>query len=298
MPFPFAWVVFTLTAVVAQTARNAVQRSLTGPLGASGSAQIRFLFGVPFACLSLLCVWRLEGIGLPAFERASFLWSLEGAATQMIATGLMLAAMRRRTFVTAIAYTKTEPIQVAVYGYAVLGDRLSSAGVAAILAATCGVMIMSWPRRAERKEPVWIAVVLGLASGGFFALSSIGFRAAILSLRTPSFVLAATTILAFGLLMQSLASGLWLTIMDRPLLKAIARAWRPCLAAGALGAFASQFWFLAFALTSAAQVRTLGVVEVALAHFVSRRVIKEGVGRRELAGMVLIAASVILIVNG
>ena len=36
--------------------------------------------------------------------------------------------------------------------------------------------------------------------------------------------------------------------------------------AGFMGAFASQFWFLAFALTAAANVRTLALVEVLFAQ--------------------------------
>ena len=39
--------------------------------------------------------------------------------------------------------------------------------------------------------------------------------------------------------------------------------------AGFIGAFASQFWFLAFALTAAANVRTLALVEVLFAQAVS-----------------------------
>jgi len=298
MPSSFAWVAFTLTAAAAQTVRNALQRNLTRPLGASGATQVRFLFGLPFAIVFLIVVRRATGLPPPSVDLKTFLLALEGAATQIIATALMLAAMRDRSFVVTIAYTKTEPIQVAVYGLAFLGDRLSAASVVAIVAATAGVMIMSWPRGAAGEKASWRAIALGLVSGGFFALSSIGFRAAILAAPTPSFVMAATSILVFGLFMQSLASILWLALMDRPTLIAIGRAWKPSLAAGAMGALASQFWFLAFALATAAQVRTLGVVEVVFAQFVSRRFMNEGVSRRELAGMALIVVGIVLVVNG
>ena len=39
--------------------------------------------------------------------------------------------------------------------------------------------------------------------------------------------------------------------------------------AGFMGAFASQFWFLALALTAAANVRTLALVEVLFAQAVA-----------------------------
>ena len=43
------WWAFTLCASIAQTLRNAMQRELIGALGAVGAAQVRFLFGLPFA---------------------------------------------------------------------------------------------------------------------------------------------------------------------------------------------------------------------------------------------------------
>ena len=45
------------------------------------------------------------------------------AFAQVAATALMLAAMGERSFVVTIAYIKTEPIQVAVFGLLFLGDR-------------------------------------------------------------------------------------------------------------------------------------------------------------------------------
>ena len=68
-------------------------------------------------------------------------------------------------------------------------------------------------------------------------------------------------------------------------------AWRESLGAGFLGALASQFWFLAFALAPAANVRTLALVEVVFAAAVSRHR-REALGPRQLAGMALIVAGV------
>ena len=59
------------------------------------------------------------------------------------------------------------------------------------------------------------------------------------------------------------------------------RAWRPSLFAGFMGALASQFWFLAFALATAASVRTLALVEVLFAQAISRFVFKQPTTARE-----------------
>ena len=70
-------------------------------------------------------------------------WAILGAFAQIVATALMLAAMGDRSFVVTIAYIKTEPIQVALFGLVFLGDAVTLPMVAAILVATAGVVIMS-----------------------------------------------------------------------------------------------------------------------------------------------------------
>jgi uncharacterized membrane protein len=75
-------------------------------------------------------------------------------------------------------------------------------------------------------------------------------------------------------------------------LAAIVRHWRPSLLAGFLGALASQFWFLAFALATAASVRTLALVEVLFAQAISSLVFRQATTRREAIGVVLIVMGV------
>jgi uncharacterized membrane protein len=65
-----------------------------------------------------------------------------------------------------------------------------------------------------------------------------------------------------------------------------------------MGALASQFWFLAFALATAASVRTLALVEVLFAQGVSRFVLKQPVLLREGVGIVLVVAGVALLLYG
>jgi uncharacterized membrane protein len=73
-------------------------------------------------------------------------------------------------------------------------------------------------------------------------------------------------------------------------------AWRPSLFAGFLGALASQFWFLAFALATAASVRTLALVEVLFAQLIARIAFGQRTSAREALGMVLVIAGVALLI--
>jgi drug/metabolite transporter (DMT)-like permease len=125
-----------------------------------------------------------------------------------------------------------------------------------------------------------------------FAMSAVGFRGAILELDAGSFVLGATSTLALSLLMQTLLLSAWLVWRDRQALIGILRLWKTSLLAGAIGAFGSQMWFLAFALQSAAAVRTVGLVEILFAQIVSQRLLAQGTSRREAAGMAMMIAGV------
>jgi len=135
-------------------------------------------------------------------------------------------------------------------------------------------------------------VLLGIASGAGFALAAVGFRGGILALEDGGYWLRATTTLAWSLGIQALLLGSWMAVFARDALLGSLRLWRKSLLAGFLGAFASQFWFLGFSLTAAANVRTLGLVEVLFAHAVGRRVFRQHISTREALGMLLIIAGV------
>lgn len=286
------WIPATLVAATAQTARNATQRSLTQAIGVLGATQVRFVFGLPFALLFLGLACLIAGAAPPALNAAALWWSLGGAAAQIVATALMLATMKQRSFAVTTAYTKTEPVQVAVFAALVLGDPLSPAKMAAVVLATIGVLMISTKRGDSLLGAGLMPLVSGVLAGAFFALAAVCFRGAILALDGGAFYLRASTILVLGLALQSLMLVLYLVARDRAALTGSFRVWRPSLFAGFLGALASQFWFIGFSLTAVANVRTFALVEVFLAQAMSRKLFAESTSRREAAGMALIALGV------
>ena len=289
------WIPFTLLAAAGQTARNAMQRELTAVLGTVGATHVRFLFGFPFALVFLAGVFMATGLPMPVLPWMFWPWAVVGAGAQILATALMLATMNDRSFVVTIAYIKTEAIQAAIFGLIFLGDPLTIGMVVAILIATAGVVTMSLKGKGAI-EGGYRPVALGLFSGAAFAISAVGYRGAILSLELPSFLLAATLTLAIGLILQAGLLTLYLALRDRAVLAAIARAWRPSLFAGFMGATASEFWFLAFALTSVANVRTLALVEVLFAQAITIFAFKQATTTRDALGIALIAAGVLLLI--
>ncbi len=299
------WAVFTIIAALFQTVRNAMQRELTGSLGTAGATHVRFLFGFPFAVVFLLGLVFATPTPLPRPGWAFWPWVIDGAFAQVAATALMLVAMAERSFVVTIAYLKTEPIQVAIFGFIFLGDVVTWPMLVAILVATAGVVIMSTPlpslsrmqgRQASGLVGGMRPTLLGLASGGMFALSAIGYRGAILSLGLPNYIMAATFTLVIGLVMQAVVLSLYLWLREPAVLSAIVRAWKPSLFAGFTGAVASQFWFLAFAIATAASVRTLALVEVLFAQMIARFAFGQHTSAREAVGMVLVVCGVVLLI--
>ncbi len=290
------WIPFTVTAAFGQVARNAMQRSLTIPLGTWGATNIRFLFGFPFSLIFFAMVIGFTGEQVPWPVVAFWLWLLLGALTQIVGTGLMLLAMNGNSFVVTIAYLKTEAIQTAIFGFVFLGDHLTFLKVVAILIATVGVVITALRPGGAKGFADLKPTALGLVAAACFALSAVGFRGAIIAVPGVSFVTAASYTLVFGLFVQTAVLTAYLLLRAPDVPKRILGLWRPSLFAGFMGATASQFWFLAFALTAAANVRTLALVEVLFAQAVSYYSFKQPLSLHEFGGIVLIVIGVGLLV--
>lgn len=296
MAVPFLWVPLTLAASAAQVVRNGTQASLTARIGTLGATQTRFVFGLPFAALFLNAALYASGEYLPEFDAAALGWTALGAICQIAGTATMLMVMGRRAFSVGYAYIKTEPVTVALLGLVILGDRLPALAWIAVGVVTIGVLAASLPPERYREllsERGMIA--LGILSGALYGLSSIAFRGGIDALESGGFVVQALSVLVLSLAMQTAMLGCWLALFDQAAFVGSIREWRRSFGAGLAGATASAFFFTAFALTPAANVRTLALAELPLAALFSGRLTGQRTKRHELAGMLAIAAGVLLL---
>lgn len=290
------WVLTTLVAAAAQTGRNAAQSGLTRTIGTLGATQVRFLFGLPFALLFLAVVPFATGEAIPLPSWHALAFTAAGAVAQIGATALMLVTMKSQSFAVTTAWLKTEPAIVALASAAVLGDALSLPILIAIAIASAGVLVMT-VKPGTRGWGDARAALTGLVAAGLFGASAIGFRGGILALAEGGYLIRATTTLAISLAMQTGMLLVWLALFNRAALLASFGVWRKSLLAGFLGAFASEFWFIGFSLTSATNVRTLALVEVVLAQGVSSLLLGQKTSRRQLAGMVIIVIGVAILLR-
>lgn len=296
--FVWLWIPFTLMGAAGQVVRNAMQRGLTAQLGTLGATHIRFLFGFPFSLIFLSLILVTTGDRLSWPDAEFWPWLVTGGMAQIIATALMLMAMNERSFVVTTAYLKTEAIQAAIFGFIFLADHLTALKVAAILIATIGVVVTALRPGGAKGFGSLKPTLIGLLAASFFALSAVGYRGAILNVTNVSFVTAASLTLVATLLMQSIILSAWLIVRSPGTMTAIFRLWKPSMFAGFMGSFASLFWFLAFALTAAANVRTLALVEVLFAQGVAYYSMKQPISIREISGIALILIGVAMLVAG
>jgi len=304
MSYPdWLWIPITLWAAFAQTLRNATQRGLTSRLGTLGATLVRFLYGLPFALLWLWGVLEFTGAPLPRPGAGFAGWVALGALSQIAATALLLRTMQERNFALGVAYSKTEVVQVALFAFVALGDRVSVAALFAIACATVGVLLLS---PADKERPLramlsgWTGkpALLGLASGTAFAFAAVGYRGAALSFDGANYLGAAAVTLVAALALQTVTLGGWLLARSPQVVGGALREWRPSLFAGFMGAAASAGWFTAFAIEAAANVRTLGLVELIFSYLVSLKLFREKLSAMELGGMALIALGIVVITLG
>jgi drug/metabolite transporter (DMT)-like permease len=296
-----AWVAFAIAAAAAQTLRFMVQKQLTvAGLSAGGATFARFLYSAPVVLLAMAGWLAATGQAVPAMSGAFWAWALIGGLAQVLATVATVALFAHRNFAVGITFKKTEVILTALVGLAVLGDRISAAGWAALVLGLGGVLLLSdgpggagpWHRRVVNR-----AAGLGLLSGVFFAVSAVCYRGATLALGVEDLVLRAGWTLAMVTATQLLGMALWLSWREPGQVGRVARAWRRAGLVGLFSMAGSFCWFAAFSLQSAALVFAVGQVELIFSLAVSVLVFRERVTGRELAGIALLAVSILAIVR-
>jgi drug/metabolite transporter (DMT)-like permease len=298
----WAWIPIVLWAAFFQTIRNAAQRSLTAELGTLAATLVRFLYGLPFAVFWLLVVVQLlpAGSTWPAFGASYFAWLILGAVAQIAATSFLLLAMKERNFVIAVAFAKTEVLQVALFAGVFLSEVPSLWAGVAMAVSTVGVLMLSVPKNALSQlsgSGAWLgrSAWYGLAAGAGFALASVGYRGAALALPGVSPWLIGAWGVVLAQLMQTVLLGGWIGARTPATLPKIARAWRLSTVAGAMGALASIGWFTAFAMRPAVDVKTLSLIEVLFSYLVSRKLFDEHMSRTEKIGLTLITLGLLVI---
>jgi drug/metabolite transporter (DMT)-like permease len=293
------WIIATLCAAFFQTLRFMLQKSLSaGTLSATGSTFARFAYAMPGAWAILAVYLWQSGAHLPALPLDFWLWGLFGGLGQILATVFVVMTFKERNFAVGITLKKTEVIQTALLGLALLGEQIPLGGWAAIAVGLAGVLLLSGtPDSGSLLQGLRSrAVVLGVVSGLFFAVAGVGYRATTLSVPVEDPLLRAAIALAAVSLMQAVMLAVWLHLREPGQIRAVWQARKTAIWLGVTSTCGTMGWFTAFTLQSAALVYALGQVELLFSLAASVMFFRERVTGRELLGIAVLSLSIVLLV--
>ncbi len=295
------WIPITIFAAFCQNLRSALQKHLKGAVGTTGATFIRFGYGFPFALLYVASLHLLAGYELPAVNRYFLMAAAFGGLAQIIATFLLVSVFSFRNFTVGTAYSKTEPVQAALFGLVLLGETVTLPAAVAIMTGVLGVILISLSKTPGNWRELGSALLgrpamIGLASAAFFGASAAAYRVASLSLGGPGFLMQAAFSLACVTLFQTVVMATWMAWKEPDQLSASLRNWRPSIWVGFAGVAGSIGWFTAMTLQQVAYVRALAQIELVFTVAASWLFFRETLKRNELLGSCLIVLSVVAII--
>lgn len=287
------WMPATIAASIFQVGRNALQRGVLTASGLWSATLVRFLFGLPFS-LAFVAI-AIVITPHPALHWSGTFWLsvIVGATSQILATAALLSAMHRSGFALGTALQQSSLPLAALLGLVVYGDRISGLAWLGVAITMVGLATLSWPQHRQPRAS-FSGAAFGLSSGLLFGVSLNAFRHAALALDSQHPVFAATVSVAVVQTVQTGTLSLYLAWRDPAALREILRRWRPSMGAGLCGACASICWLVALALSPAAPVRALGIIEAPVAALAGRRFFREALSVRQIAAGTAIVVGVLL----
>jgi len=195
------WIPITIAAAFLQNLRSALQKHLQGRLGTRGASFVRFGYGFPVAILYVVLLHQIAGFAIPEINWTFAIWAVIGGLAQIFATIMLVHLFSLRNFAVGTAYSKTEPVQAAIFGFILLGEKLTIGAIGAIITGVIGVMLISMARMPLSWKNTVTALasrtaLVGIASGAVFGISAVAYRSASLSLDGPNSIMQAAMTLA------------------------------------------------------------------------------------------------------
>ncbi|WP_312946841.1 DMT family transporter [Agrobacterium sp.] len=292
------WIPITIAAAFMQNLRSALQKHLQGSLGTRGASFVRFGYGFPIAIAYVLFLYFAAAQTFPSFHAAFFAWAVIGGLAQIFATMLLVHLFSLRNFAVGTAYSKTEPVQAALFGFILLGEKLTTGTIAAIFVGVIGVMTISMARRPLSWRNTLTALtsrtaLIGIASGGVFGISAVAYRSASLSLEGAGPIMSAAVTLACVTTFQTAFMLIWMAWKDKREIVQVLVTWRSSALVGIAGVVGSACWFTAMTLQQVAYVRALGQIELVFTFIASWFLFRERINAMELAGCLLIVSGIL-----
>ena len=295
------WAIFAVLAAFFQNLRTSLQKKLNKNLSIVASTYVRFAFALPFALIVFIFNFGNFDIISTVLNQSNFFYyTFLGSVIQITFTITLLYLFRFSNFVVGTSLSKTEVIQIAIFEYIILKDKLNLFGVLGIIIATIGVIMISIKDlRLFFKNFFSKVTLIGLGAGLLLGLSVVYFRAAALSPEnfSSNFDKAFMTVF-FALIIQTAVITIYLVIFERSEFKKFLENKFEIFLAGLSGFLATLSWFFAFTLIQASFVRALGQIEIFFSYVSSKYLFKEKITFIEILGVLtFIAGATILLLT-
>ena len=287
-----SWILFTLGAVVMQTVRNALQSKLSGAVNTSGVTLSRFILAPPIALVYLLILYSSSASQVPEFSGSFIAVILCASLLQIAATSLMVILFKQKNFAIGAGLAKSEALVAGVVGMLFFGSYLTPLGWAGIVIGAIAVFVLSSGNRLHGISVK--TMVIGLACGTCFALTSLLVREASHMLNVQHTV-AAAWVLLWVLCVQTISLSGYIALTKPFVFRQLTNAKKQVLAISTVSCLGSICWFTAMALQHVALVKTLGQLEVLLTLILSHYWLKNAVTKREITGLLLIGLAAIFV---
>ena len=292
------WIVVTIIAAFFQNLRSSFQKKINKEVSTIASTYVRFSFALPLAIILFFVYFKDFSVFMEVIKQPGFLIDVTMASNfQVIFTFVLLYLFKFSNFVVGTSLSKTEVVQVAIFEYFILNEKLSKLGISGIIISTLGVIILSIKDLKLFLQNIFSKTTLiGLISGLFLALSIVYFRSAALSLENfnSNFEKVITTLL-FGLLIPTIILTIYLLLFEKNEFIKLYNDKYDCMLIGVGGFFASLSWFYAFTLIQASFVRSVGQIELLFSYFSSRYFFKEKVRFTEIIGIIIFVFGVTIL---
>ena len=292
------WIVVTIIAAFFQNLRSSFQKKINKDVSTIASTYVRFSFALPLALILFFIYFRDFSVLAEVINQPGFLIDVTMASIfQVIFTFVLLYLFKFSNFVVGTSLSKTEVVQVAIFEYFILNEKLSKLGISGIVISTLGVIILSIKDLKLFLQNIFSKTTLiGLISGLFLALSIVYFRSAALSLENlnSNFEKVISTLL-FGLLIPTIILTIYLLLFEKNEFIKLYNDKYDCMLIGVGGFFASLSWFYAFTLIQASFVRAVGQIELLFSYFSSRYFFKEKVRVTEIIGIIIFVFGVTIL---
>lgn len=287
------WVILTFIAVIMQTFRNALQSKISEQgVPTAGVTLSRFLLAPPIAALYLGILYCWEPAELPSYNLTFWFYVLIASIMQIVATSLMVVLFKQKNFAVGAGLAKSEALVAGVLGTLFFGSQLSLLGWVGIVIGAIAVFVLSGIR--EKGTLNIKTVLIGLACGASFALTSLYVREAAHALDLP-FPFNSAWVLFYVLCIQTLLLSVYIWVTTPNTFRALASVKGMVVSTSCCSCLGSIAWFSAMTLQYVAYVKTLGQVEVLFTILIAVWWLKHPIKRDEVIGLVLIAIAAVFV---